>query len=120
MMSRMKPLLAGRTGSMVSVLAVVLGVLTTVGGPQTAAAQTPEPGASASEASVREALDQFCVRCHNGRTRTAGLALDTHDLADVGAYAETWERVIVKLRARTMPPAGSLRPAEATYRAVAS
>ena len=70
--------------------------------------------------SVRATLDRFCVRCHNDRLRTAGLALDTRDLAHVGADAETWERVIVKLRARTMPPAGSPRPAEATYRAVAS
>ena len=91
-----------------------------------ASAQTPAPAASAasaasaSVASVREALDRFCVRCHNDRTRTAGLALDTHDLAHVGADAETWERVIVKLRARTMPPAGSPRPAGDTYGAVAS
>ena len=105
---------------MVRVLVALLGVLATSGGTQLAAAQTPEPAAPASAASVREALGRFCVRCHNDRLRTAGLALDTHDLASVGADAETWERVIVKLRARTMPPAGSPRPAEATYRAVAS
>ena len=112
--------MAARSVSMVRVLAILIGVLVASGGRQIAAAQTPEPAAPASAASVRAALDRFCVRCHNDRLRTAELALDTHDLAEVGADAETWERVIVKLRARTMPPAGSPRPAEATYRAVAS
>ena len=109
-----------RTGSMVRVLVVLIAALAASGRPQIAAAQTPEPAAPASAESTRAALDRFCVRCHNDRLRTAGLALDAHDLAHVGADAETWERVIVKLRARTMPPAGSPRPAEATYRAVAS
>ena len=107
-------------GSMVRILIVLLGLLAVSGRPQIAAAQTPEPAAPASAGSVRAALDRYCVRCHNDRLRTAGLALDTHDLAHVGADAETWEKVIVKLRAQTMPPAGSPRPAEATYRAVAS
>ena len=105
---------------MVRILAVLIGVLAALGGPPIAAAQAPEPAAPASAESVRATLDRFCVRCHNDRLRTADLALDAHDLAHVGADAETWERVIVKLRARTMPPAGSPRPAEATYRAVAS
>ena len=112
--------MAVRSVSMVRVLAILIGVLVASGGRQITAAQTPEPAAPASAASVRAALERFCVRCHNDRLRTAGLALDSRDLAHVGADAETWERVIVKLRARTMPPAGSPRPAEATYRAVAS
>ena len=112
--------MAARAVSTVRVLLVLAGVLAALGGPQVAAAQAPEPATPAAEASVRETLGRFCVRCHNDRLRTADLALDTHDLADVGADAETWERVIVKLRARTMPPAGSPRPAEATYRTVAS
>ena len=112
--------MVARAGSMVRVLVVLIAALAASGRPQIAAAQTPEPTAPASAESTRAALDRFCVRCHNDRLRTAGLALDAHDLAHVGADAETWERVIVKLRARTMPPAGSPRPAEATYRAVAS
>ncbi len=112
--------MVARAGSLARVLVVLIGVLAGFGHPQIAAAQATEPASQASAASVRETLDRFCVRCHNERTLTAGLALDTHDLAHVGADAETWERVIVKLRSRTMPPAGSPRPAEATYRNVAS
>ena len=115
----MQTLMVARADSLARVL-VLIGVLAAAGHPQVAAAQAPEPASHASAASVRETLDRFCVRCHNERTLTAGLALDTHDLAHVGADAETWERVIVKLRSRTMPPAGSPRPAEAAYRAVAS
>ena len=116
----MNALMAARAGSTVRVLLVLVGVLAALGRPQIAAAQAPNPAAPASAESVRETLDGFCVRCHNDRLRTAGLALDAHDLEEVGADAETWERVIVKLRSRTMPPAGSPRPAEATYRSVAS
>ena len=105
---------------MVRVLVLLIGVLAASGGRQIAATQIPELSGPPSAAAVRGTLDRFCVRCHNDRLRTAGLALDTRDLAHVGADAETWERVIVKLRARTMPPAGNPRPAEATYRTVAS
>ncbi|MCY3842862.1 MAG: DUF1592 domain-containing protein [Acidobacteria bacterium] len=116
----MKARMAARTVLTVRVLLILTGVLAAFGLPQVAAAQAPEPASHASAASVRETLDRFCVRCHNDRLRTADLALDTHALADVGPDAEVWERVIVKLRSRTMPPAGNPRPAEATYRAVAS
>ena len=112
--------MAGRAVAAARALLVLTGVLAAFGLPQVAAAQAPEPATHADGASVRAALDRFCVRCHNDRLRTADLALDTHGLADVGTDAEIWERVIVKLRSRTMPPAGNPRPAEATYRAVAS
>ena len=100
-------------------LVILSAVLAAFGRPQVLAAQEPAPIISSSS-STREVLDQFCVRCHNQRTRTAELALDTKDLSDVSAEAETWERVIVKLRSQTMPPGGSPRPDQATYRAVAT
>ena len=64
----------------------------------------------------REALlKQYCVTCHNQRLKTANLALDTLDLANVGASAPVWEKVVRKLRAGVMPPAGRPRPDEATH-----
>ena len=68
----------------------------------------------------RAVLDKYCVTCHNQKLRTAGLMLDTLDVAKPGANAEVWERVIGKLRAGSMPPPGMPRPDAATYRAVAS
>ena len=63
----------------------------------------------------RELLDRYCVTCHNGRMRTAGLALDEHDVAAVGAAPAVWETVVRKLRAGAMPPAPRPRPDAATY-----
>src|SRR6202034_1562976 len=40
---------------------------------------------------------------------------DALDMANVPAQAETWEKVIRKLRSGTMPPAGLPRPDGATY-----
>ena len=74
------------------------------------------------EAPHRAVLDRYCVGCHNERTLTAGLRLDTAhaDLREVGTQAEVWERVVRKLRAGLMPPAGRPRPDDATYDSLAS
>jgi uncharacterized protein DUF1592/uncharacterized protein DUF1588/uncharacterized protein DUF1587/uncharacterized protein DUF1585/uncharacterized protein DUF1595 len=53
------------------------------------------------------------VTCHNQRLKQAGtvpIALDGDDLWDVAAHAPTWEKVVLKMRAGVMPPAGSPRP----------
>ena len=46
----------------------------------------------------------YCVTCHNERLKTAGLSLQTLDLADVPAHGEVWEKVARKLRSGEMPP----------------
>ncbi len=60
----------------------------------------------------RAVLNRYCVTCHNEKLKTAGLMLDHLDVKDPGAAAETWEKVVKKLRASQMPPAGAPRPAE--------
>ena len=62
----------------------------------------------------RAILNQYCVTCHNQRTKTAGLALDTTDLSAIGRDAETWEKVVRKLRSGMMPPQGASHPDDAT------
>jgi hypothetical protein len=59
-------------------------------------------------------LNQYCIACHNDRLKTAGLALDTLDVARVGEHAERWEQVARKLRSGAMPPPGAPRPDQAT------
>ena len=61
-------------------------------------------------------LDKYCITCHNQRTKTGGLALDTLDLAQVSDHAEVWEKVVRKLRTGAMPPAGRPRPDKAARR----
>jgi len=78
-------------------------------------AQTTSPVADS-----RAFFDKYCVTCHNQKLHTAGLALDSLDAAKPGANAEVWERVIAKLRAGSMPPAGMPRPDAATYGSVAA
>ena len=68
----------------------------------------------------RTFFETNCFGCHNERLRTAGLALDTLDPEKPAANAETWERVISKLRAGSMPPPGLPRPVPAEYRSVAT
>ena len=63
----------------------------------------------------RALLDRYCVACHNERLQTAGLELDTADVASVAADPALWEKVARKLRAGAMPPAPRPRPDEATY-----
>jgi hypothetical protein len=47
-----------------------------------------------------------CLDCHNAIEQVAGLNLESLRLDAVPAHAETWEKVIGKLRAGLMPPAG--------------
>ncbi|MDX1562483.1 MAG: DUF1592 domain-containing protein, partial [Gammaproteobacteria bacterium] len=68
-----------------------------------------------SEAVVTATVDAFCIDCHNGVDLTANLALDRDELAEIGAHAEIWEKVVHRLRAGTMPPYGEPRPDAGTY-----
>src|SRR5262245_713988 len=63
----------------------------------------------------RALVDQYCVGCHNDRNkqRVANLALDVVDLSRPGERPEVWERVVRKVRAGLMPPAGQRRPEKA-------
>jgi mono/diheme cytochrome c family protein len=82
-----------------------------------AVAQAPPARTAAAPAAV---FTQYCVTCHNARLKTAGLVLDPVGLSDVNTGGETWEKVVRKLRARAMPPAGAPRPDNATYDSTAT
>jgi hypothetical protein len=58
----------------------------------------------------RALVDQYCAGCHNDKLRSGGLSLARLDPAHPGGHAAEWERVVVKLRAGMMPPAGARRP----------
>ena len=65
-------------------------------------------------------IQKYCVTCHNDRLKTAGLSLAGLDVEHPSANAETWEKVIRKLRTSAMPPPTAPRPDAATYNALAS
>jgi mono/diheme cytochrome c family protein len=68
----------------------------------------------------RAVVNQYCVSCHSSKMKAGGLALDAVSAQNVDQRTDVWERVVRKLRARYMPPAGLPRPDEATYNAVVS
>ena len=55
-------------------------------------------------------VKQYCTTCHNDKLKSGGLSLAAFDSSRVVADAETSEKMIRKLRARMMPPAGVKRP----------
>jgi len=78
-----------------------------------------DPARVGSSPDIRAVFDQYCIKCHNDKTKVAGLALDSVDVTNPAANAEIFEKVIVKLRAGSMPPVGNPRPDNATYRSLA-
>jgi len=103
-------------------LALVATITVTVLADQSST-QTASPRAtpaSAAQTPARGLVTSYCVSCHNQRLKPASLLLDTADADQVANSAEDWEKVIVKLRSRAMPPVGARRPDNATYDNVAT
>jgi len=61
-------------------------------------------------------IKQYCLACHNDKLKTAGLAFDTVNIDNADQNPDVWEKVVRKIGARAMPPAGMPRPSEATYK----
>ena len=55
-------------------------------------------------------INRYCLDCHNEIDRESDLVLEDRNLVDLGADAETWEKVVRKLRGGLMPPPGGPRP----------
>lgn len=66
-----------------------------------------------------EVIRRYCVRCHNDRRLLGNMSLERFDAADAPADGELAERMIRKLRAGLMPPAGERRPDEETLQGLA-
>jgi len=64
-------------------------------------------------------LNTYCISCHGDRTRSGGLSLERADLGDIPKGAETWEKVIRKIRAGMMPPPNAPRPPQEQLAALA-
>jgi len=77
-----------------------------------AVGQTPAGSATTAGApdQYRAMLNTYCVGCHSARARTGGLSLEGLDLQAAVDNAQTWEKVLRKLRGRLMPPPGNPQP----------
>jgi len=77
-------------------------------------AQPLAPAARAED--FQPMVTRYCVGCHNTRNPLpagAPLVLDKANLADPGADAAMWERVVRKLGVGAMPPQGAPTPGAA-------
>jgi mono/diheme cytochrome c family protein len=103
-------------------MAVVATISATLSASQSATPAPAQGGTTSATATTpaRELVSTYCVTCHNQRLKTAGLALDSADTEQVFNSADTWEKVVVKLRSRAMPPPAARRPDNATYDRVAT
>ncbi|MDR0779894.1 MAG: DUF1592 domain-containing protein, partial [Pseudomonadales bacterium] len=63
----------------------------------------------------QEAIERYCLDCHNADDYAGGLDLSGIVTDDLQGHAPAWEKVIRKLRAGMMPPPGQPRPAWADY-----
>jgi mono/diheme cytochrome c family protein len=96
-------------------LCVAGGGVLCLAGPQESGEALPT-----SAAQPGAVIQQYCVACHSDSLKTAGLSLATVSSENPGKDPEVWEKVVRRLRARGMPPAGLPRPDERTYDAVVS
>jgi mono/diheme cytochrome c family protein len=77
----------------------------------------PAPSASAPSASAADSLalvKTYCVGCHSDRGKAGGLSLASFDPARAAENPEVAEKLVRKLSAGMMPPAGMKRPDHAT------
>jgi hypothetical protein len=65
-------------------------------------------------------VKQYCATCHSERGKAGNLSLAGFDAAKIEQDGELTEKIIRKLRAGMMPPAGARRPEPAVINAMVS
>ena len=99
-------------------LAAVPAAATQPPAAEPAAAHVPGPADPAGAELLQTTVRRHCLACHNDRTLTANLSLQNVDPQRVAEHAPVLEKVLQKLRAGEMPPAGRPRPDAATTAAL--
>ena len=107
-----------------------LSIAVALGSGSTSLAQSPSAHLSVPAATIKIAetaaayqihnrvVGQYCVSCHNDVNPTAGLSLESFDVAHAHENAEVAEKIIRKLQAGMMPPPPLRRPDKATVKAL--
>ena len=78
------------------------------------------PAGAWAATDVPSMIERYCAKCHNTTDWAGSLDLTSLDPAHVDADAESWEKVVRKLRAGMMPPPGKERPPRADADAMAA
>src|SRR5262245_44678788 len=83
-----RSMIRGRTLTRGLVATLVVGFWIAAAAPGTSRIAAKTQQAPETAAPVRAVLDQYCVTCHNEKLKTAGLALDALDPANVAHDAD--------------------------------
>jgi len=103
-------------------LAAVVG-LAAQQAPKPAAAVKPAASHAPATATMLPAeqtaiVKQYCSTCHSDRGKAGGISFAAFDAAKIEDHGELTEKMIRKLRAGMMPPAGARRPEPAVIQAM--
>ena len=96
------------TSAAVGVVGLSLGVAVATGQVVRAQSASLQPGETAAQAIIEDT----CQQCHNDRARYGNMSLQSFEVAKADERPELAEKMIRKLRAGMMPPAGVPRPDE--------
>jgi hypothetical protein len=80
---------------------------------------SPAQAAVATPAAQTALVKQYCSTCHSDRGKAGGLSLASFDASAATASPQATEKMIRKLRAGMMPPAGAKRPEDGVLIALA-
>ena len=78
--------------------------------PKLSSTHQPSSDAQTRAAAQTALVKQYCTSCHNDRTKAGQLTLAAFDASKAADSAPIVEKMIRKLRAGMMPPAGAKRP----------
>src|SRR5689334_13022098 len=80
----------------------------------------PASAVPMSVESQRDLLDKYCMKCHNYEDYAGGVEFEIYNPGAADEDAKLTERMLKKLRAGMMPPAGKPRPDFATIQSFAT
>ena len=78
------------------------------------------PAAASSSVSRQAVLDQYCIGCHNEKSKAGGIVLQKVDASNPALRPDLWEKVIRKLNNGEMPPPRMPRPDAAMLKALSA
>jgi len=95
-------------------LLLIPALLSLVAANPLAAQQDAAYDAMANADQQWEFINEYCTECHNFEDYSGGVDFTTMFVDEIPQHAETWEKAVMKLRGRMMPPPGQETPSEET------
>ena len=100
--------------------AIAFGSVIATSGARPVAAPFSKMRPAPSHLSDKAVIEQYCLECHDADKAKGDLVLEGFDPAKAEQRGDVSEKIIRKLRAGMMPPAGKERPPEAALDAFAA